>query len=266
MEVFRHTDFDPAFTAHLELYLQLRSNGFTYACTEPDSNRLMLLNNLDLSGEISDPDEKRMIGELSKEDLVFLPAARRTVIWSHLPFSLFPAEIGAGDIEKQASLLLDLSGQQICQDRYNELVVAFALPVNIYSRYRDLFPGAVHRHLAGSLLSSNAEDHVIHMVIQEHLVLLSVRIDGKLHLANSYRFQTTDEFLYFLLLATEQTGFDRENGSVILSGQVAEDGKLFQETAKFFNHIRLETSELWPDTADHETLPQYFTPLLKMMS
>ena len=51
------------------------------------------VNNLDLSGEISDPDEKKNDRRRAVKDLVFLPAARRTVIWSHLPFSLFPAEI-----------------------------------------------------------------------------------------------------------------------------------------------------------------------------
>ena len=81
-----------------------------------------------------------MIERAVKEDLVFLPAARRTVIWSHLSASSLLRSVQVIS-KKQASLLLDLSGQQICQDRYDELVVAFALPVNIYSRYRDLFPG-----------------------------------------------------------------------------------------------------------------------------
>jgi hypothetical protein len=60
----------------------------------------------------------------------------------------------------------------------------------------------------------------------------------ELSMLNTFRYQTSDECLYFILLAIEQHEFDRDKEPIYLCGEIDSGSALFAAISKYFSEVR----------------------------
>jgi hypothetical protein len=61
--------------------------------------------------------------------------------------------------------------------------------------------------------------------------------DRELQMLNTFKYQTADECLYFILLTSEQYHFDRAKETLHLCGEIDSGSALFQTIAKYFADV-----------------------------
>jgi hypothetical protein len=71
-----------------------------------------------------------------------------------------------------------------------------------------------------------------------------------LQLLNTFRYQTADECLYFILLACEQYRFDRATEALHLCGEIDSGSALFQNITKYFADVRFLNRTSEPATGE----------------
>ncbi|MDR1729143.1 MAG: DUF3822 family protein [Prevotellaceae bacterium] len=124
-----------------------------------------------------------------------------------------------------------------------EIVNIYAVPTAYVAFLRELFPpvqfiNQQSAQIISSLLENRKENNSqvyirIHRDFFDALVLQK----GKIVLANSYRFQTKDEFLYFSINIFEQLQLDTGSTEIILSGETSEKDEKIAALRKYIRTI-----------------------------
>jgi hypothetical protein len=125
--------------------------------------------------------------------------------------------------------------------KWQDMVNIYTVPAEVYSFLVGIYPSIqfVHQqsvHIVSSLFENKRENNS-QVYLQVHSGFLDALVlqQGKLILANSYRFQDTDEFLYFSINLFEQFHLNQYSTSIILSGEINEED---EKTAGLRRYIR----------------------------
>ncbi len=98
-----------------------------------------------------------------------------------------------------------------------------------------------------------------------HIILAFVK-DKQLQLIQSFRYETMDDVLYYLLRITHQFGIKNDQSSLEISGMFDTVSVLYPQLSKLFGLISFDTIQadgLFPSAlADHPA--HYFTPFYKL--
>jgi len=245
---------DPGFqsdrTRMQELRLQLSDQELIIAVYDPLADHFPLIERFPVANSYNKvKPHEAMARILQTHSLTRLEFKRIEVItvtptWTLIPGALYDAE--------SAHAMLHL-GAEIAEDQLvyadsiagNDIKLAYTWPVQWKQVVDSQFPDAVVRHFAGILADSLLRMHMKESVLTAHVQgfqmdLLGL-VDGKIHLYNSYSFNSPEDFLYFIVLAYEQLEFNRELVPLQLTGEVEDGSAIHQLCYKYIREVRFVT-------------------------
>lgn len=83
----------------------------------------------------------------------------------------------------------------------------------------------------------NPANQAVYVFVQDFRADLIGVLDGKLKMANTFRFQTPEEFVYFVVLAYETLEWSRDLATLVLCGDVESGSALYQAAYKYVRNI-----------------------------
>jgi hypothetical protein len=115
-------------------------------------------------------------------------------------------------------------------------------------------------------VQASAGEQVIKMVMRADQFLVAVFNGEQIQLIQSYSYQTPDDVSYYLLGICNKFHISQDKVTLIVSGLLDEQSRLYQELLKYFLQVQWdrmpETIKL--DQAFSAFPTHYFSPLLKM--
>ncbi len=132
--------------------------------------------------------------------------------------------------------------------------------VNINNFFIDQFGSFDYKHansiLATKLLDASKNNDDKKMIVNfnpGHFEVIVVQ-NQKLHLFNSFEYQTPEDFLYYLLFTAEQLSMNPENFKLELMGAIAEEDDFYKLAFKYIRNVSLF------DVADLKKKNSFSTP------
>jgi hypothetical protein len=197
------------------------------------------------------------------------------VIYNYTDSSLLPARLFNIDLNQPATELvygnarkgLLLSEKVNGWDMYN----IYRVPREIHALLQQKFAAGNYWHYYTLLLSdgqiqANDDSHIIKLVMSTDHFLVAIFRDKSLRLLQSYAYQTPDDVSYYLLSICNRFQIVQEKATVIVSGLLDEQSRLYQELLKYF--LQVQWDSLPPTIHLNKVFSQfpshYFSPLLKM--
>ena len=123
------------------------------------------------------------------------------------------------------------------------LNIAFDADEMLLGKLRELFNNPEILHIDSSLLTSlpgfleKGQQKIFANIEQNHFDVLCFTEEGNLQLMNRYGFKTQTDFIYFLLLCSDQLNLDREKTELVLSGKVDIESKIYDVCYRYFRFI-----------------------------
>ncbi|MEX1189335.1 MAG: DUF3822 family protein [Bacteroidia bacterium] len=242
---------DPAFTAErtrtCELRIQLSSEELVLVVYNPLADQFLLIEKYPVANSYNRVKPHEAIARiLQTHALTRLPFKKVEVIPVTNSWTLIPA-----DLYEESALrdMLALGSEIQLEDPVGadtlaggSLKIAYSWPAVWKSIIENQFEDARVRHyagvLAGLLLRSNNRETILHAHVHGFQVDLLGLFEGKPVLFNSYYFQSPEDFLYYVVLAYDQLGFNREMIPLQLMGEIEEGSAIYQICFKFIRTIQ----------------------------
>ncbi len=120
--------------------------------------------------------------------------------------------------------------------------LVYAVPAATDEAARKLFPGCRVFYLGSALmegqrkLAGGTAGQSLQLHLKDHWVFVSAVEEGHLAFFNAYAYRSAKDFLYYALLACEQSGLNPEQVQVYLSGQLMEDSEIYRLLARYFKN------------------------------
>lgn len=254
-------DFQSDRTRMQELRLQLSDQELILAVYDPLADHFPLIERFPVANSYNKvKPHEAMARILQTHSLTRLEFKRIEVIpvtstWTLIPGALYDSEsaramlqIGAEIAENQIVYADSIAG--------NDIKLVYTYPMQWKQVVDAQFPDAVVRHFAGILADSLLRFHMKESVLTAHVQgfqmdLLGL-VDGKIHLYNSYSFNSPEDFLYFIVLAYEQLQFNRELVPLQLTGEVEDGSAIHQLCYKYIREVRFLTRPSVSSVPDSE--------------
>jgi hypothetical protein len=259
-----HTYSDPGldkqkFFEH-ELTIRFNADMLAFCIFHADSNKFLHLQAYDLSdpgkgpyipGDTENCDTQKL-SELLEGELKWLQQAysRVRILYERGKSSLVPEALFSEEHKKDIFEFNIAPGpvkdQEIRYDRLNNAAAynIYQLPQNISGWLSEYFPGAAVYHHSSVLTESlllkyrNAfnEKKIFVNTGSTHLDIVQLK-DKKLEYYNSFRYNTAEDFMYYLVFVIEQLKLNPEVVEVILVGEIERQSSLVDLIHKYIRNI-----------------------------
>ena len=238
-------------------------DSFAYAITDLDGLVQVI--------RIYQPEADSLDSILQSDDALNAPYAKVNIGIAEKAPVLVPAKL-YNPLEKLAYLRhlspLPIENADIQSEELADIgcFALYALP-EWAKNLRRFFPGARIMHLATALIKNCRHwpapatpldpRLIVHVGTSDVLVLLFSA--DRLVLCNTYPYSAAEDFLYYLLLAIAQEGFDNNQTPVYLSGSIVEDSTVYRIIQRFFKKTNfIQIPEDWPKGAKTLQSPAHF--------
>lgn len=174
----------------------------------------------------------RMEKVAERDEILQLPFGK-TYVGIDTPYTLAPAEL-AFMLKNYSQLSQNFDSQQ------TELIYDYSYEVkNMAER---LFRNPQLMHLNSTFLrllpaSLDGADRLFVNVSPNHSDVFRYSEDRKLQFMNRFEFQTAADFIYYLLLFSEDFKIDREKTELVLAGEVDIQSKIYDLCYRYFRNI-----------------------------
>ncbi len=141
----------------------------------------------------------------------------------------------------------------------------FAVPVEVSNAFRKYFPNVKFNHHSSALLEgllstfkNDMEKKLFVHVGISHFEIIALK--GKeLLLYNSFRHQSSEDFIYYLLYTCEQLKLNPENVELVLLGEVEKNSALYSIVYKYVRHVKFGSrNELFGYAHGFTDVPAHF--------
>ncbi|OQP54612.1 hypothetical protein A4H97_21850 [Niastella yeongjuensis] len=147
----------------------------------------------------------------------------------------------------------------------------YRVPREIHALLQRKFSSGNYWHYYTLLLydqqvQPSAGEQVIKMVMRADQFLVAVFNGEKIQLIQSYTYQTPDDVSYYLLGICNKFNISQDKVTLIVSGLLDEQSRLYQELLKYFLQVQWDRmpESIKLDKAFSAFPTHYFSPLLKM--
>ncbi len=240
--VFSRLDkaFREDLTRNFHLTIRLSPDGFSFVIYSPDKQRYLGLEMFRFNTPEDDIRYAALLDEIiMHRQWIAYPYQSVIVIMDQGSNCLIPAPL-FDEREKGTYLAFNTTYRDNCRIATDKLKNADS--VNIYylsnpivAKIKELWANARIVHLSSVLIESllithknkGFEDKVFVHVRDQYFDLVMLR-EEKLFFYNSFKFNTKEDFLYFILFAMEQLRLNPETTDVIVSGKIDKDSPLFE--------------------------------------
>ena len=229
-----------------KMSIQVSLNGLSFCILDQENKEIVYLKKIDFEKQL-DPIRVLSQIELTYEKFTELnqPVDEVSLIFTNTLFSLVPSELF--DEENAASYLKFntkiLKTDFIAFDEIDNSMVNVYIPyANIINYFFDKYGEFEYRHslsvLIESLLTKETEkDKVVYLHSHlDHYELVIIE-NGKLLFANSFQFDTKEDFLYYLLFTAEQLNLDPTEFDLVLLGDIQKETEEYQMTWNYIKNV-----------------------------
>ena len=238
--------FDAEKSSQYRMTIQFSLGGFSYALLDTKSQTLIALecfqsDTLTDSAELFHATERALehknLNSKDFESVVCLIDERTNTL---VPTLLFD--------EKEAADHLDfafhLSSEQSILSETLEMedcVNVYATSKSLLSKIRTKWPTARVRHSSTVFIDSSLryapEGNAAFVQVKNRNFDMAIVKDGRLSFYNNFKFNTKDDFAYFLLFAIEQNGFSGLELPVCLSGLILPASEIVELSKRYIQHL-----------------------------
>ena len=240
------TGFDAEKSSQYRMTIQFSLGGFSYALLDMASQTIIGLecyqsDSLTDVAELFQATERALefkkLNHNNFHSIICLVDERMNAL---VPTPLFD--------EKEPSNYLDfgfhLSGGQAFLSEaldMEDCVNVFAVSKSLLSKIRAKWPMAQVRHSSSVFIDSSLryapEGEAAFVQVKNRDFDLVIVKDGHLVFFNNFRFNTKDDFAYFLLFAIEQNGFSGQELPVCLSGLILPASEIVELCKRYVKHL-----------------------------
>jgi hypothetical protein len=143
-------------------------------------------------------------------------------------------------------------------------VVAWRIKSQQQQDAEKLFNNAVFGHSYVSLLSfPQKENSVCYLFFYPNYFTVILYNAGKLQLAQTRKYKTAEDVLYFVLNVFEQSDI-QQNANVVCSGFIGENSKLYELLYQYLENLKLMHADeaIFSDKASSDYPQHYFLPYI----
>ena len=188
-----------------------------------------------------------------KEEFLQNPKEEVILLFSNDLYSIVPKEFF---IEEEASSYLKFNTRILKTDvvahdfiETNNLVNVYIPYTNITNYFFDKYGEYEYKHsisvFSEAILSfeKSLADKVYLNNYTNYYDLVIVR-NGKLLLSNSFKYDSPEDFIYYLLFTLEQLKLDPTEVNLILSGEISEDSPFYQVAFTYIKNVQFLKPDL----------------------
>ena len=144
----------------------------------------------------------------------------------------------------------------------------YRIPREVHTKMQQRFSAGKYWHYYSLLLSATAPPEgnvpVCTLIFYADRFICFISKDGKLHLMQTWMYQTPEDVSYYLLAVCSRFQYNQETINIRVGGMIDEQSALYTELLKYFLEVgqvnipaAMETNELLQEFPRH-----YFSPLL----
>jgi hypothetical protein len=125
----------------------------------------------------------------------------------------------------------------------HNMVTVYIPYTNINNFFFDTFGSFTYKHASSILINSlltqekNNESITVFANINDASFDIIVINKGNLILSNTHRYQTKEDFLYYLLYTTEQLQLNPEEFNLVFLGNISKDSEFYNIAYTYIRHI-----------------------------
>jgi hypothetical protein len=245
------------------LQLALTKSAVRYCIQSMAHNQVIFFAEYLLHHVESDRDLLRRLDKIYQTDEVLQLAFGKVVVGLDTEYTLVPEGLNF-DASNAESISLKNKIPALGLD------FQFTIDFGLNYKLKSLYPDCSMQHLAASFLliaqhMHNPEsDQLFINVPGNYFDLVRFKADGQLQLMNRYQYKADTDLLYFLVLAFEKLGLDRENTAVVISGNMEELSPPYNLIYKYFRNVQflptgdeLQFSKAFDEVSKHEHINLY---------
>lgn len=206
-----------------------------------------------------------------KKIIVNISTAKHTLI----PEKFFSEENASAFLKLNTSLDADSESTAHVPIKKQNTVSSFAFPNDLKNWLESIYPkNLVFTHDVASFLTGLSESpeqlvkNNLFVLIKKDYLHLVIFKGGKIEFANSFLCQTVNDFIYYVLMISEEVKLNRSETTVYFYGTADDRSAFFVETQKYFAQVTLgkapkgieftSDTEQFPVNASYEILGSYF--------
>lgn len=231
----------------LKMSIQVRLNGFSFCILNCSTNEITWYKKTDLLKEQSPVELLKEIEKAyAEENNLHGEFQEVVVLFSNNLFTLVPNDYF---IEEEASTYLKfntkiLKTDVVAHDAISEELVNVYIPyTNINNYFFDKYGEFEYKHnvsvLLEAILAKNNEAKTAQVYLDDHSSYYDLVIvrDNKLLLANSFTYETKEDFIYYLLFTAEQLQLDPSQFDLWLLGDITKDSEYYKIAYNYVKNI-----------------------------
>lgn len=241
--------FDVGKTPEYRMTIQFTLGGFSFVIMDASTKTIVALE-FYLSDDLTN--EKDLFNALEKALTLNKISGKKflsvTCIFETRDFALIPNELFD---EKESSTYIGFlhplqQNAQIIHDNLtdNEYVGIYSVPNYLIEKTKETWPEAKIIHECSAFLKHVSEiaksDALtrIYLYVKNRSFDLAIFKEGNLSFFNNFKFNTKDDFLYFLMFAIEQQKLSAEETPVYVSGMILGNSEILKLCERYIKDIR----------------------------
>jgi len=230
-----------------KLSIQVSLNGLSFCILDQQDNKISYFKKINFEKQL---DPIKILSEIEliyeQEDPLNQPVSEVVLLFTNSLFSLVSEPLF--DENNAASYLKFntkiLKTDFIAFDKIHKDIINIYIPyANITNYFFDKYGEFEYRHslsvLIESLLNITTENNKPKVYLHSHLnsYELVVIENKKLIFANSFEFDTKEDFLYYLLFTAEQLNLDPLKFELVLLGDISKESDEYKMTWNYIKNI-----------------------------
>ena len=236
-----------------QLFISINNDHFAYALLDKEKNKFVALSEYRFAYPDTLESKLEQLQSIRETDVLLKKNSYRTVCIAAntFKFTLVPAHFYQKEIEHDIlAMTCNIATDEIVysdQLKYADTKIIYALNENILSVLGDWFDGAKLFFTGTALIENqllknkNNPEKIVMVNVRMHDYDIVVTEANHLIFFNSFRYQSSEDFIYYLLFTCEQLGLNPENVSLQFAGEIEKTSAAYFITSKYIRNISFAT-------------------------
>lgn len=249
---------------NLKLSIQVNLDGLSFCILNTNQKEFIFFKKINFERQL-DPAKilQKIELEYSNEEALQRGIDEINLIFDSSLYTIVPSKLF---IEEQASNYLKFNTRILKTDFIAHDEIELARAVNVYIPYTniinyffDRYGEFEYRHSVSILLENllkkeKSNTPCVYLNNKKGNYDLVVIEEGKLIFCNSFKYETAEDFLYYLLFTAEQLNLDPLKFELQIFGDISEESELYQLSYRYIKNISItETNSIYSFSNQIET-------------
>ena len=256
---------------NMHLYLQCSSDNFSAGIIDVDRNKFVALFDFKFQNFASVNEQCEKILSLIENNKPYLDNNYAKIVLSFSGYknSLVPdAFFEEQNINAIFSANHSIeSNEKICFDNLRMIQAknVYAVPASLHDFFVSYYSNISIHHAATPFIEGilaqhkNIDDTIVTINVQQSLFEMAVTKGKNLLFYNQFNYQTSEDFIYYVLFVFEQLQLNPEMQEIYLTGMMEKNSALYSMTQKYVRHINFMKRPAFCDYSyGFDDVPQHF--------